>query len=84
MKAACCVSDTVMLLKLVSAGAGVSMVSAAVAKETVERGSVIQFELDSQPVTRKLYMVYRKNGAPCDLARDFMTLVREKSAGKSL
>lgn len=75
-----CVSDTKILLSLVSMQAGVSVLSVTAAEEAVCSGAVLQFELDSHPVTRSIYMVYRKRSALSDLARDFVSLARRENA----
>lgn len=69
-------SDPEMLQELVALGAGVSILSALSVQEQVRAGKLITFELEEQPVSRNIYMVFRKKGALSELAKAFAELVR--------
>ena len=69
-------SDPEMLQELVALGAGVSILSALSVQEQVRAGKLITFELEEQPVSRNIYLVFRKKGALSELAKAFAELVR--------
>ena len=70
-------SDPEMLQELVALGAGVSILSALSVEEQVRAGKLLTFELEQEPVSRHIYMVYRKKGALSELAKAFVEQVRK-------
>ena len=70
-------SDPEMLQELVALGAGVSILSALSVEEQVRAGKLLTFELEKEPVSRHIYMVYRKKGALSELAKAFVEQVRK-------
>lgn len=65
--------------ELVRLGCGVSIVSALSVRDQVGSGQLLQFNLEEQPVTRKIYMVCRKNGSHSELVRRFIEQVAATS-----
>ena len=57
-------------------GCGVSVVSALSVQEQAAAGKLLTFELEPKPVSRNIYMVYRKKSDLSDLAREFARQVR--------
>ena len=53
-----------------------SAVSALAAEEAVNAGRLLTFELEKEPFSRHIYMVYRKKGALSELAKAFVEQVR--------
>ena len=70
-------ADSEMLQELVALGAGVSILSALSVEEAVRAGKLLTFELEKEPMTRHIYMVYRKKGALSELAKAFVEQVRK-------
>ena len=58
-------------------GCGVSILSALSVQEQVAAGKLLTFELEEKPVSRNIYMVYRKKSDLSDLARGFAQQVRQ-------
>ena len=71
------VSDPELLQELVALGCGVSILSALSVQEQVAAGKLLTFELEEKPVSRNIYMVYRKKSDLSDLARGFAQQVRQ-------
>lgn len=71
------VSDPELLQQLVALGCGVSILSALSVQEQVTAGTLLSFELEEKPVSRNIYMVYRKKNDLSDLAREFVRQVRQ-------
>ena len=71
------VSDPELLQELVALGCGVSILSALSVKEQVAADKLLTFELEEKPVSRNIYMVYRKKSDLSDLARGFAQQVRQ-------
>lgn len=71
------VSSPDVLRDLVIAGAGVSIVSDTTVQAQVATGELLAFQLDAQPVTRQIYMVYRKKAPLSDMARRFIAYTTE-------
>ncbi len=69
------VSSPEVTKQLVERGTGVAILSNLTVQDEVEAGRLLQFELDEKPVSRKIYMVYRKKGNMGELAREFVTYV---------
>ncbi len=66
-----------LLQELVALGCGVSILSALSVQEQVAAGKLLTFELEEKPVSRNIYMVYRKKSDLSDLARGFAQQVRQ-------
>lgn len=69
------VSSPEVTKELVSRGVGVAILSNLTVQDEVDAGTILQFELDDQPIARKIYMVYRKKGNMGELAREFVDYV---------
>ncbi|MDO4812552.1 MAG: selenium metabolism-associated LysR family transcriptional regulator [Eubacteriales bacterium] len=70
-------SDPELLQQMVALGCGVSILSALSVQEQVTAGTLLTFELEKKPVSRNIYMVYRKKNDLSDLAREFARQVRQ-------
>lgn len=77
MKVAAYVSMPDTLKELVALGAGLSIVSEHAAKDQLASGKLLAFPLDQRPVSRNIYMVYRKKGALSELASSFIRSVKK-------
>lgn len=64
----------------VSAGMGVSILSDRSVQKRVESGELLQFPLEGEMVTRKLYMVYKSRPKMSELCRSFVTHVKQNSS----
>lgn len=73
------VSDPAVLQQLVARGSGVSILSLLAVRAQVQAGHVLQFELDTQPLERSIYMAWRKKSTPSELARAFAAIVRSQA-----
>lgn len=71
------VSSPEVLKELVAEGVGVSIVSELTAKEYVDAGKILSFELAKEPLTRNIYMAYRKKGPRNKLANNFIAFVQQ-------
>lgn len=69
-------SDPELLQELVALGCGVSILSALSVREKVDAGRLLTFELEETPVSRNIYMVYRKKSDLSDLAKAFAQQMR--------
>ena len=65
--------------QLVARGSGVSILSLLAVRAQVQAGHVLQFELDTQPLERSIYMAWRKKSTPSELARAFAAIVRSQA-----
>lgn len=70
------VSDPELLQELVALGCGVSILSILSVQERLAAGKLLAFDLEEQPVSRNIYMVYRKKSDLSDLAREFAKQMR--------
>ncbi len=70
-------SDVEVILHMVEKGVGVSLQSALAVQHHVERGVVLAFPLEENPVKRNIYMVSRKKGSLHEMAKAFVAIVRE-------
>lgn len=64
------------LKELVALGTGVSIISELAVRDEAASGKLLVFPLEEQPVSRNIYMVYRKKGAMSELAQHFVRYVR--------
>lgn len=71
------VSSLNVLRDMVAKGAGVSILSGATVQTQVAAGELLQFELDKMPVTRQIYMVYRKKAPLSNCAKKFIAFAKE-------
>lgn len=69
-------SDPELLQELVALGCGVSILSALSVREKADAGHLLTFELEETPVSRNIYMVYRKKSDLSDLAKAFAQQMR--------
>lgn len=70
-------SDSPEAMKsLVSAGAGVSVLSALAVEQEVSEGKLLAFPLDSDGLYRKLYLAYRRDARLSQAEREFIFFVR--------
>lgn len=70
-------SDPELIQDMVALGVGVSILSEMSARERVRSGELLTFELEDMPVSRNIYMAYRKKGTLSELAKDFVAMVRK-------
>ena len=71
-------ADPEMIQSLVAQGAGVSILSALCVEERIRSGELLSFELDENPVFRNIYMVYLRKGTLSELARSFVSMMRNQ------
>jgi len=76
----CYCASPEMVQELVALDAGISVMSAMSVAEQVKAGRLLTFELEEQPVYRDIYMVYQRKGTLSELARAFVSLMRECAA----
>lgn len=74
------VSSPEVTKELVARGVGVAILSNLTVLDEVQAGRLLQFELDDQPVSRKIYLVYRKKDNMGELAREFVAYVISRSS----
>lgn len=70
------------LKELVSRGAGVSIISELAVKDEISSGKLLSFPLEERPVSRNIYMVYRKKGVLSELTNAFIRFVRKHGDGQ--
>jgi DNA-binding transcriptional LysR family regulator len=66
--------------RLVEAGAGVALVPKLTARMEIKRGTLIGITVKELRLSRKLNIVYRKNGALSHAAREFLRIAKEKAS----
>ena len=71
------VSNTNTMLGLVENGIGVAIVSYLTARERIEDGTLLYFELDNVPLSRNIYMARLRKGYISNTAREFGELARD-------
>lgn len=71
------VDQTDMILRLVSEGMGVALVSDLSASQAVREGSVLEFPLDEENARRQIYMIFRKNVALSPWGQQFRVILEE-------
>lgn len=76
------VSSPEVTKELVRRGVGVAFVSNLTVADEVADGTLLQFELEDQPVARKIYMVYRKKGNMGELAQEFISYVISRTGSR--
>lgn len=64
--------------ELVARDVGVAIISNLAVQEEVSQGKLLQFELEEEPVCRKIYMVYRKKGNMGEMAKEFISYILEE------
>lgn len=67
------------IMNAVAAGMGVSILSDRTVEKRVAAGEILQFPLQGDMVTRKLYMVYKSRPKMNHLCRDFVSYVKRKN-----
>ncbi len=70
------VSSINTMLGLVENGVGVAIVSYLTARERINAGTLLSFELDNTPLTRNIYMACLRKGFISKPAREFAELAR--------
>ncbi len=68
-------SNTNTILGLVEQGLGVTILSQTVAREKIETGRILAFDVDEVPLTRNIYMARLKKGYVNQLVSDFAAMV---------
>lgn len=71
------VSNTQTMLGLVERGTGLAIISYLTAKEMIDKGKLLYFELDETALCRNIYMARLRKGYTNELAKDFVSLVRQ-------
>lgn len=78
IRVAAYVSMPELLKELVERGMGVSILSEMVVREEERAGKLLVFPLEDQPVSRNIYMAYRKKGPLSESAAAFIRFVRDR------
>ncbi len=63
--------------ELVAKDVGIAIISNLAVQDEVDQGKLLQFELENEPVYRKIYMVYRKKGNMGEMAKEFISSILE-------
>lgn len=64
--------------ELVARNVGVAIISNLAVQDEVAQGKLLEFELEDEPVYRKIYMVYRKKGNMGEMAKEFISYILEE------
>lgn len=76
------IDDPEAIKSLVVRGAGVSVLSALAVREEVAAGKLLSFEIDSQGLTRPIYMVTRKQENHTELEQQFLRFAENAANGQ--
>lgn len=74
------VSSPEVTKELVELGVGVAILSNLSVQNEVDDGRVLLFELDDQPISREIYMVYYKKDNMGELAKEFVAYVTSRTS----
>lgn len=74
-----CMDNPESIKKSVERGIGVSVISSLAVKDEVQAGKILTFDLAPQGLSRKIYMVYRRDSALSKIETQFAAYVRAES-----